>query len=233
VVVFRHVEREGLGEIAAALARAGLRTRTVDVWKRGARFPPLPAVRALVVMGGPMGVYERERFPFLRREIAFVRRALRAGLPVLGVCLGSQLMAAALGRRVFPNKRKEVGWHPVTRTSAARRDPVFEHMPDRAAVFQWHGDTFDLPRGAVLLARSSRCRNQAFRWGENAYAVQFHPEMDAALVRRWMREPGARAEIAAAEGPRAFDAILRDTPRRLRALRPWGDRLFDAFVRLI
>ncbi len=232
VLVFRHVPHEHLGLLAGTFRQAGLSYEYLDVWKHPLSFPPPHRVRALVVMGGPMGVYERDRYPFLSREIACIQNILAAGKPVLGICLGSQLMAAALGARVRKNRRREIGWYPVELTEAGRTDPLFRGGPWRPWVFQWHGDTFDLPDGARRLASSPLCRNQAFRWGQNAYALQFHPEVDRAMVREWMGQPGARREIALA-GPGAYASMERGLKRHLPAMRAWGRRVFKAFADLI
>jgi GMP synthase (glutamine-hydrolysing) len=123
----------------------------------------------LIVMGGPMGVYEEARFPFLRRERNLIERALADRVPVLGICLGSQLLASALGAPVRKGLRKEIGWHPVYLEDAAGDDPLFRETPVEFDAFHWHGDVFDLPTGAVRLAHSSLTEYQAFRYGENAY----------------------------------------------------------------
>src|ERR1044071_6787905 len=115
-------------------------------------------------MGGPMGVYEKDRYPFLKKELRLVKKFLASGKPALGICLGAQLIGHALGARVYPNRHKEIGWYPLRLTRDGRRDPLFAGFPARPRVFQWHGDTFENPRGATLLARSPLCRRQAFRF---------------------------------------------------------------------
>lgn len=232
VLVLRHVAHEGAGTLAPALRRAGFRVRTVDI-ARGR--PPLPApedVAGVVVLGGPMGVYETKKHPFLRREIAYLRRLLRAGRPVLGVCLGAQLMARALGARVYPNGRREIGWYPLTLRPAARRDPLFARFPRRSPVYQWHGDTFDWPKGAARLASSPLCSRQAFRWGERAWGLQFHVEVDAAAVRAWRSQPGAAAEIASLPSKERRDAG-REHPARFRALQRAARPLYAGWIRAV
>jgi len=222
VLVFRHVPHEGVGELAGAFRRARLPLRYVDAWKRGA-LPPPKDVAALVVMGGPMGVYEKNKYPFLKKEVAYLRRFLKTGKPVLGICLGSQLLAHALGRRVYPNKAKEIGWYTVRLTPAGRRNPFLKKAPAAPWVFQWHGDTFDLPRGAQLLATSSLCRRQAFRWRDNVYGLQFHPEVTPAMVREWRAQPGASEEEKAGNG---------NFRPRFRRMQAWARPFFDGFARL-
>jgi GMP synthase (glutamine-hydrolysing) len=183
--VVRHVEIEDLGYLGAALERNGLRCRYVDA----DRLPAEELVDAdcLIVLGGPMGVYEQKAFPFLAIEIDTLRRRLAAGRPVLGICLGAQLLAAAAGARVYPGRQgKEIGWAAVELTEAAVGDPIWDGLPARFVTFHWHGDTFDLPVGAELIARSSRYP-QAFRLGASAVGVQFHPEVVPHQLEAWAR----------------------------------------------
>jgi GMP synthase (glutamine-hydrolysing) len=227
--IFKHVPHEGAGCIEPTLRAAGHRTRAVDVWRRSARWPTLAETRALVVMGGPMGVYEQDRYPYLTREVRFIRRMVKAGRPVLGICLGAQLIAHALGADVYPNDKKEIGWYPLDWTPAGRRDPLFRHAPRRSTVFQWHGDTFDLPAGATLLASSPLCRHQAFRYGKNVYGLQFHLEVDGAMIRAWLDQPGAERELTAV-GPRARSKIERGLHRHVTALTRLAAPAFRSFA---
>ncbi len=140
-------------------------------------YPGLAAFEILIIMGGPMGVYEEAQWPWMKAEKAFIRQAIEAGKMVLGICLGSQLLAEALGAKVYRNEVNEIGFFPVTITG----DALLKQVPEQWMVFHWHGDTFDLPEGAVLLASSSACKNQAYRKGR-CVGLQFHPEADAALI---------------------------------------------------
>ena len=137
----------------------------------------------LIFLGGPMSV--NDGLPFLERELEVVRQALDRGQPVLGICLGSQLIARALGASVYRNPVKEIGWFEIRLTEAGARDALFGCMNGTERVFHWHGETFDLPRGATLLASSEACRNQAFRWGSNVYGLQFHLEVTPAMIADW------------------------------------------------
>jgi GMP synthase-like glutamine amidotransferase len=135
----------------------------------------------LVIMGGPMSVNEEDQFAWLKTEKDFIKQAIATGKPVLGICLGSQLLAEALGAIVYPNKEKEIGFFPVRKTAAGKQEEFFEAAPDEWNVFHWHGDTFDLPEGASLLFTSKACKHQAFRKG-NCVGIQFHPEVDVPLI---------------------------------------------------
>jgi GMP synthase (glutamine-hydrolysing) len=218
VLVLRHVPWEGLGAFAPLLAARRCTWRYVDLFA-GAAVPDLRAARAVFVMGGPMGVYEAERYPFLRAELAALRQALDAGVPLLGVCLGSQLLAAALGARVYPNPRgKELGWGPVYRTPAGASDPILGAFRAEETVLHWHGDVFELPAGAVALATSAQSPYQAFRWGR-AWGLLFHVEADEALVRAWLQEPAMWAEAAAVD-PALPARIAAEAPRHQARLAP-------------
>ncbi|HOW27486.1 MAG TPA: type 1 glutamine amidotransferase [Elusimicrobiota bacterium] len=228
VIVFQHVLHEHAGTLSAVLRRQGFRLRTVDVWKKIPPLSRLSRAAGLVVMGGPMSVYESHRYPYLRREMEVIRHFIRKGKPVLGICLGSQLIAGALGARVYPNRVREIGWVAVRSTPEGRRDPVCGEMPTPSRVFQWHQDTFDLPRQAVLLVTGDDCRHQAFRVGKTVYGFQFHPEMDATMIRDWIQSSDGRREISGCPG-NSPERILRDTRRSLSGMKRWGRRLFNAF----
>jgi GMP synthase (glutamine-hydrolysing) len=182
-------------------------------------------------MGGPMGVYEGEKHAFLPREIDFIEKAVSRGVPTLGVCLGAQLLARALGSPVYPHRFREIGWYPLRLTPEGRKDPAFRRWPPRARVFQWHGDTFDLPQGAALLARSPLCENQAFRHGRTAYGLQFHLEVTPAMIGEWLAQPGTARELAAPEAQSA-PAIRRGAGRYGPALERLGNIFFGEFARL-
>ncbi len=196
-VLVQHVDFEGPGLIAAAASARGI---ALDV-RRMNRGDPLPKgseVGGLIVMGGPMGVRDTAEHPHLALEQRLLREAVEEGLPVLGVCLGAQLLAASLGARVTKGASPEIGFGEVTLTSDGLEDPVLGASGDRVPVFHWHEDTFDLPQGAVHLARSALFANQAFRAGRRAYAFQFHVEVDRELRAQWAERlpPGVRFDEA-------------------------------------
>jgi GMP synthase (glutamine-hydrolysing) len=175
LIVLQHAAPETPGLIADALNECKLRTiHSYD----GEPVPKeLGDAAGLIVMGGPQSVDEQEKFPYLLDELCLIENALRTGKPVLGVCLGSQLLATALGARVHPGKQKEIGWHEVTLAPEARRDVLFNHLPHTFTALHWHGDIFELPRSAVSLASSAMTPHQAFRHGFHAYGLLFHLEM--------------------------------------------------------
>lgn len=223
VLVLRHVPHEHPGRLGPALQARGFHTRTIDFFADAHARPSLDAVAALLVMGGPMNVDEATRYPFLATGVRLIERALAQSLPVLGICLGSQLLAKALGARVYPNARKEIGWYPIFPTPAARDDLLLQPFHPRETVFHWHGDTFDLPAGAVLLVRSAVCQHQAFRYGTTAYGVQFHVETTPDMLSAWLAVPENQAELAALPPDQAVDltalhAATQEHATRLVAL---------------
>jgi GMP synthase (glutamine-hydrolysing) len=172
--------------------------------------PELPDWRehtAIVAMGGAMGVYEEDAHPWLAAEKRLIADAVDAGLPYWGVCLGAQLLAASLGAKVAPGPVRELGVMDVQLTAAASDDPVFAAVPERFPTLQWHGDTYELPAGAVQLARSAQIEQQAFAIG-SAYALQFHLEVDGELADTWMEIPGYVTELEELDGPGAAQRML-------------------------
>lgn len=179
----QHVPFEGLGVIEH-WAQTNHHTISATRFHQQDRLPPVDAFNWLIVMGGPMGVYDTNTYPWLDDETRLIEQAIAGGKSVLGICLGAQLIAAALGARVFPNNQKEIGWFPVTLTPEGRRSPFFPGGPRELTVFHWHGDTFALPAGATRLAGSAACANQAFLHGNCVLALQFHLEVTPEGVRR-------------------------------------------------
>jgi GMP synthase (glutamine-hydrolysing) len=231
VLVLRHVPHEPLGTLENYFRDFALEFEYVDLFRAVPTAIPLEQAAALVILGGPMNVDEVDRYAFLGPELSWVRQAIHARMPVLGICLGAQLMAKALGARVYPNSVKEIGWYAMELMPGAARDPLFSGSQGLEIVFQWHGDTFDLPPGAVHLAQSEHCRQQAFRYGTSAYGFQFHIEMTPELVDLWLNEPGNRRELASVD---YIDAtmIRAQTPSRLPAMRALADHVLPRFARL-
>jgi GMP synthase-like glutamine amidotransferase len=164
-------------------------------------YPELATFDMLLIMGGPMGVYEEAQWPWMKAEKAFIKQAVDAGKIVLGICLGSQLLAEALGAKVYPNAVKEIGFFPV----AVIDDELTAHLPKEWMVFHWHGDTFDLPEASVLLASSGACKNQAYRMGK-CVGLQFHPEADVALIQQMVHHE--KAELVKDEYVQTEAAIM-------------------------
>jgi len=169
----QHVAFEGLGSIRPWLKAAGYEITNTQFLK-SAELPDINEIDLLVVMGGPMSVNDEDEFPWLIQEKRFIRDFIENGKPVLGICLGAQLIASAIGASVYPNRVKEIGWFPIQRVSST--DSSIFRFPTSLEVFHWHGETFDLPSGAILLAKSTACENQAFQLGRSVIGLQFHLE---------------------------------------------------------
>lgn len=230
VLVVQNVEIEGPGLLGELLEGVG---HTVDLRcaEAGDRLPDgMRGFGGLVVLGGPMNVYEEDAYPHLRQVGVLLDEALAGELPVVGLCLGAQLMAKARGAVVRRNPVKEIGVYHVELTADGAADPVFAGLEPRVPVFQWHGDTFDLPDGARLLATGRECRHQAFRYGRRAYGFQFHWEVDGVMVGAWARD--YREELAAFDGstPEDLAARFQAVAGGLRAAgRIIGDNLLRLF----
>lgn len=230
VLVLQHVACETAGTIADALARRGVSHRVVRS-HTGEEVPESfrEDEKGLVVMGGPMAVYESERYPFIRKEMRLIELALKSGRPVLGVCLGSQLLASVLGAPVIPAKHKEIGWFPVKLTPDGIADPLFEAVRSGFYGFHWHGDVFALPKGAVRLAGSELTEVQAYRYGRGAYGMLFHMEVTEPMVREWVRDFGGELDTAGIPPQPILDGIAA----RLPALKQIGTRVFDRWADLV
>jgi GMP synthase (glutamine-hydrolysing) len=172
---FQHVPFEGLGSIEQSI-RHRRHHLTVTRLYQSDPMPDMEESDLLVVMGGPMGVHDEDRFPWLAMEKRIIEKAMSKGMVVLGICLGAQLIADILGAKVYPNRTREIGWFPIELTAAGRCSPLFGFLPERLKVFHWHGDTFDLPAEAVHIARSEACTHQAFVYNERTIGLQFHLE---------------------------------------------------------
>jgi GMP synthase (glutamine-hydrolysing) len=175
----QHVPFEGLGTIEDWVKRAGHRLSGTRLWNEDP-FPSVTDIDWLIVMGGPMGTADEDRFPWLVGEKRFIENCLSAGKRVLGICLGAQLVAEALGATVAQNPQREIGWFPVRFDLNACADAGWDLFPEKLTVFHWHGDRFETPAGATLLAESDACDRQAFAFGKNVLALQFHLETAAA-----------------------------------------------------
>jgi GMP synthase-like glutamine amidotransferase len=230
VLCVRNDRDDTLGIAITALAEHGVPVIRLDAFEAEPRWPELAEISGLVVFGGEMNVDEIERYPYLLTQRELMRRAADAGLPVLGICLGAQMLARALDARVYRAAVRELGFKPIRITEAGQADPLLAafHTGDR--VFQWHEDTFDLPHGADLLAAGDDVRVQAFRMGRNAWGIQFHFEVDAEGVDAWLRVAEPSLERV---WKRSAEEVREELRLYLEAQQQRSRPLFKAFARLV
>ncbi len=229
-VALTHVPFEDTGTLAEEFVQRGIRFDVIDACTADLFDPVLRAADLLVVLGGPIGVYENAAYPFIDDELRCLRERLSRGAPTLGICLGAQLMAAALGAAVYPGGRgKELGWAPLLPGRDRAQCPAMEELlqPD-LAVLHWHGDTFDLPAGAAHLAASSVYENQGWSLGRNVLALQFHPEVTVPGLERWY--VGHAAELGAAKID--VPKLREDSARHGPALREAAQRFWRRWLNM-
>jgi GMP synthase-like glutamine amidotransferase len=228
LLVLQHIACEPPAAFEDELLAWGASVHRVEV-DEGDPLPDWRDFAGIIAMGGPMGAYEDDRLPWLTAEKRLIGNAVRAGTPYWGVCLGAQLLAASLGAHVYSGPAAEVGVLPVQLTEAARADPVFGTLPDEFVALQWHGDTWDLPEQAVRLARSDAYAQQAFAI-RNAYAVQFHLEIDAELATTWGDVPAYADSLEQLLGPGALPRLVEEVRRHQAQTTEHARRMFAAWL---
>lgn len=232
LLVLQHVAHELLGTLNPLLKRSGFRIRYVNFARYPDAQPNLEGYAGLVILGGPMSANDGDRLSHLKVEMRLIEDALRRDIPVLGICLGAQLIAKTLGAAVYPNREKEIGWYDILPTAEAGCDPLMMALQATEKIFQWHGETFDIPTSSSHLAISPLCANQAFRYGKKVYGFQFHLEVDEPMIHRWLRVADNRKEISALRGAAYLDHIHRETPEYMVRLAQLSERVFGKFINL-
>lgn len=217
VIVVQHTEHEHAGLIGHALSQIEIATEFVRL-DLGERLPHPDHAIGVLSLGGPMSVNDESEHPWIVEECKFLRAVMKSGAAVVGVCLGAQLIAKALGSKVKRNKTPEIGWHPVKLNAVGKSDELLSSAGTAPTVYHWHGETFELPEHAELLASSAGCEHQAFRIfkdGMRVYGFQFHPEIDAALVADWLGHEDCLEEIRKAQ--KLGDEFVQNAEQQLRA----------------
>jgi GMP synthase (glutamine-hydrolysing) len=229
VLIAKHVDIEGPGLIEACLSQEKIPYQVLSL-ESGLHLPKLDNLTHIVILGGPMNVYEEDRHPFLREEDLFIKEAIQRGKSILGICLGAQLIAKALGAKVFKAPVKEIGWYDVSLTRIGSIDPFFSRLPKTFSVFQWHGDTFEIPHNAVLIVTSSLVPHQAFRYGDNVYGLQFHLEVTREMIREWMET--YEEEFKEPQPPLLSKLkILADTELKITPYKEMGTKFLKSFFK--
>lgn len=196
VYILQHAFHEHPAVLGRALEAQGIQSRIIRL-DQNESLPELQSASGLISLGGPMHANDTTNFPWIESELELMKVALERQMPIVGICLGGQILAKALGGTVVRNERMEVGWHPITQTLEGLKDPLLSPLIGNPRIFQWHEDTFLLPSEALLLAQSEACSRQAFRVNRNVYGFQFHPEADHQLVDEWTLTEGIEEDIAA------------------------------------
>jgi GMP synthase (glutamine-hydrolysing) len=229
ITCFQHIDCEGPGSLGEILKAKGIEIQVVQ--PRKGETAPDSLGDGLLILGGPMGAYEEALYTWMAGERAVIQKALEARLPILGLCLGSQLLAKAAGAQVFRGAQPEVGWAPVHLTPKGLNDPLFEGVPETFTAFHWHSDTFTLPTGSEHLAWSDLYRNQAFRIGKNAYGLQFHLEVTKEMAADWMQKYAR--ELTHQGGVITPERITDHLEENIASIRKLADRVFSKFASLL
>ena len=227
VLIIKHIDIEGPGLIEDCLRQEKIPYQILNL-KPNIRLPKLDGFTHIVFFGGPMNVYEEDLYPFLRDEDLFIKEAIQRGKTILGICLGAQLIAKALGAKVFKAPVKEIGWYDVSLTDEGTKDPLFSSLPKKFSVFQWHEDTFEIPKSAELIVTSPSVPHQAFRYGERVYGLQFHLEVTEEMIREWVE--ASEEGIDSSELPVFSDAeMITETAIQIENYTKRGIRFLKNF----
>ena len=231
VLVFQHVPAEPLGTLDPMLRQRGHRIRYVNFHRDPGAKPSIDRYQALIVLGGPMMPDQAAEYPHLATEMRCIEQALRQDMPVLGICLGAQLLAHTLGAAVRPMPHWEIGWYDLAPTHLSAADPVFCALTEPRPVFQWHGYSSDVPAGGIHLAHSAHCENQAFRYGHHAYGLQCHLELDERLIDRWLNYPEYQQDLNDVGRGKDAATIREETHRLIGQSVKLSYEIFGAFLK--
>jgi GMP synthase (glutamine-hydrolysing) len=230
ILIVKHIDIEGPGTLGDFLDQKKIPYQIIDLGAGDSLPEDLSAIKAVVVLGGPMNVDEEHLYPFLKPEIAFIQKVLQAQLPFLGICLGSQLLAKAAGASVVKSPVKEIGWYHVQLTDEGKKDPLFKDFKEDEPIYHWHGDMFQIPSNSKLLATAQGCPHQALKVGTNAYGLQFHVEVTDKSIKEWCDE---YCENDLPGRPEHAKAMMDDYYKYQKSFLSQADRIYENFLEII
>lgn len=232
VLVFQHVAHEILGTLNPLLKEQKFRVRYINYERDPDSRPSIEKYDGLIILGGHMGVYEADKYTHIRIEMQIIEEALKKNIPVLGICLGAQILAHVLGANVKKHTQKEIGWCDVHLTSSGAKDKLLSHFKKSEKIFQMHGDTFEIPKSAEHLAYSEVCEGQAFRYGEKVYGLQFHLEVDRPMIERWLKNPVHKKDLAESGGTLTEEKVIAETQTHIDHSISLSHQTFKNFIAL-
>lgn len=229
IICVKNISVEGPGTLGTFFQKKGYQTREIDLQAGERLSSSFDSVDAVVILGGPMNVYEEDKHPFLKDEDVFIKKILERHIPFLGICLGSQLLAKASGGRVVRSPKEEIGFSSIRLTEDGKKDPLFEGLKETVEIFQWHGDMFEIPPQGKLLASSQDCPHQALKVGACAYGFQFHIEITDKSIREWSQEYWKdKPELTAKK-----KAMLEDYQKKKAQFIQVADKIYDNFLKIM
>ena len=225
ILFIQHVRNEGPGSFKEGLDEMGVSSHILEIFSDKNFFLPTDC-RGVIILGGPMNVDEESKYPFLKEEKEFIKDILKKEIPLLGICLGAQLIAQVAGGAVIKAQEKEIGWYPIRLTDAGEKDPLFQGLPKLFEVFQLHEDTFEIPPKGERLATSDGCLNQGFRTGKRGYGLQFHLEANSEMVHDWLHSETEDQIVSNVE------IVKRETSEKIQDCLKWGKKLLLNFLQI-
>lgn len=234
-IIIQHVPHEILGTFHPLLKENDIRIKYVNFHRETNTNIKFKGYDGLVILGGPMSAYDHKNYPFLIHEQRMIEEALKENIKIIGICLGAQLIAQVLGARVYKNELPEIGWYDVELTETGKKDHFFKFFKDKEKIFQWHSDSFDLPKGAKHLASSQLCKNQGFCYDDNVYALQFHLEVDKMLIERWLKVKSYQEELNTLEEKKLIskEIIKNETKAYIENLKNLSNNTFNHYLKKI
>ncbi len=228
ILFIQHVRNEGPGIFKEVLDEMGISSHIFEIFSHK-NFSLPSDCRGVIILGGPMNVDEESQYPFLKEEKEFIGNLLHKDIPLLGICLGAQLIAQVAEGRVFRAAEKEIGWYPIRLTGEGEQDSLFQGLPKLFDIFQLHEDTFEIPPKGKRLVTSDGCHNQGFKVGKRGYGLQFHLEADSKMISNWL---DANKEDPFFDNVNSVDSLKQETTEKISTCLTWGKRLFQNFIQL-